>query len=195
VRSSAGAGSGCRQNGRPPAPRQINVAPPPALILDTLEQHPGQSRHWLDRPNPHLAAARSAHNMLAEHGPLPCLCCAEFSGGTKAGLFRIARIVRARRAHPIGTALRRGQASRGAEPIFTRSFGRFRPAVASVLLTARMARFVLGFTKRSPETVPIMLAVLRRILPRAVMFLGMIAAAAWISLLGYDELVALVASP
>jgi hypothetical protein len=40
-----------------------------------------------------------------------------------------------------------------------------------------------------------MLALLRRILPRAVLFLGMIATAAWVSLLGYDELVALVASP
>jgi hypothetical protein len=58
-----------------------------------------------------------------------------------------------------------------------------------------MARFVLGFTKHSHERVHIMLAVLGRILPRAVMFLGMIATAAWVSLLGYDELVALVASP
>jgi hypothetical protein len=39
-----------------------------------------------------------------------------------------------------------------------------------------------------------MLAALRRVLPGAVVFLGMIATAAWISLLGYDELVALVAS-
>jgi hypothetical protein len=39
-----------------------------------------------------------------------------------------------------------------------------------------------------------MLAVLGRILPRAVMFMGMIATAAWISLLGCDEMVALVAS-
>jgi hypothetical protein len=68
-------------------------------------------------------------------------------------------------------------------------------AVASATLTAPMARFVLGFTKRSHEKVHIMLAVLGRILPRAVMFLGMIATAAWVSLLGYDELVALVASP
>jgi hypothetical protein len=40
-----------------------------------------------------------------------------------------------------------------------------------------------------------MSAALLCILPRAAMFLGMIAAAAWMSLLGYDELVALVASP
>jgi hypothetical protein len=40
-----------------------------------------------------------------------------------------------------------------------------------------------------------MSAALLRILPRAAMFLGMIATAAWMSLLGYDELVALVASP
>jgi hypothetical protein len=40
-----------------------------------------------------------------------------------------------------------------------------------------------------------MSAALLRILPRAAMFLGMIATAAWISLLGYDGLVALVASP
>jgi hypothetical protein len=59
----------------------------------------------------------------------------------------------------------------------------------------RVARFVPEFTKRSPEKVPIMSAALRRILPRAVVFLGMIATAAWISLLGYDELAALVASP
>jgi hypothetical protein len=40
-----------------------------------------------------------------------------------------------------------------------------------------------------------MSAVFRRNLPGAVLFLGMIATAAWVSLLGYDELVALVASP
>jgi hypothetical protein len=40
-----------------------------------------------------------------------------------------------------------------------------------------------------------MSAAFGRILPRAVVFLGMIATAAWISLLGYDELVALVTSP
>jgi hypothetical protein len=58
-----------------------------------------------------------------------------------------------------------------------------------------MARFVPAFTKRSHEKVPIMSAVFRRNLPGAVLFLGMIATAAWVSLLGYDELVALVASP
>jgi hypothetical protein len=58
-----------------------------------------------------------------------------------------------------------------------------------------MARFVLCFTKRSPERVPIMSTVIRRNLPGVALFLGMIATAAWVSLLGYDELVALVAAP
>jgi hypothetical protein len=58
-----------------------------------------------------------------------------------------------------------------------------------------VARFVLGFTKRSPGKSAHHVSAPRRILPRVLMFLGMIATAAWISLLGYDEPVALVVSP